>query len=289
MIYHTEELVSKIRAEFPELVFASAQLVRNVSDDHTVLILDDEWVFRFPRSWAFKQSFKQEVAMLKELKQHKHVPVPEYVYLSAAQDFGGYRMIKGVELEPEVYSTLTGAERLTLAADLAQLNSALHALPTSLSTPIADDEVWSWTTWYGGKRPFLAEHCPGSLLRDLDIFMGEYDQVQPPQKRLVNGDFVGEHIFYDLEKRMVAGVIDFGDLSVGDPAGDFTYFWSYDDDFPKKMFQSYAFKNEDPNLLERAHTHFVRYELARMVEALEEGALDAFEHHRGIASAHLGR
>jgi hypothetical protein len=43
-----EALVARIRAEFPDLVFERASL-NDFGEDHAVVMLDDAWVFRFPR------------------------------------------------------------------------------------------------------------------------------------------------------------------------------------------------------------------------------------------------
>ena len=282
----TEELVAKIRSEFPELKFTDVVPILDKGDDHAVLILDNEWVFRFPKSWAFKISFKQEVAMLDALRSRTRVPVPYYEYLSTEKDFGGYRIIRGVELEPEVYAQLSQVERDTVASDIAQLCSALHSLPTGFVIPIEGDHEDTWSEWYFKRHSLAASYWETDLTRQVDSMFEHYDDMHAPQLCLLHSDLVGEHIYYDLEKRKVAGVIDFGDLSVGDPASDFSYFWSYDYDFPQKMFDAYS-GVRDPDFMVRAHKHFIRYEVERVLEALSDKNTNDAERHTALILEHI--
>jgi hypothetical protein len=43
-----DALLARVRAAFPELTFTRATL-NDFGEDHAVVILDDAWVFRFPR------------------------------------------------------------------------------------------------------------------------------------------------------------------------------------------------------------------------------------------------
>lgn len=282
-----EELVAKIRAEFPGLAFTSAQLVTNKSDDHTVFILDDRWVFRFPRSESYTASFKHELAILEALKPLTDVPVPHYEHVSHAKDFGGYRMFRGAELEPEVFATLAQDARDKLARDLGALNSAMHSLPIALRPPVVGDDPETYPEFYARKRALVGVHCESSLVSKLDDFFAKYPRIQPPVKKLVHGDLVGEHIYYDLKRKCIAGVIDFSDAYPGDPAGDFTYFWAYGRDFIEKMYTAYAFQ-DDAKLLERSHWYFVRYQVSRLVDALEENDENAAQKHEALIREHLG-
>ncbi len=82
-----DELECRIRAEFPSLKFSEARLVTS-GVDHVVLILDSEWVFRFPRTDEYRKSFKRELRLLHVLRDVSPVSVPEYQYFSRNEDLG---------------------------------------------------------------------------------------------------------------------------------------------------------------------------------------------------------
>lgn len=58
---------------------------------------------------------------------------------------------------------------------------------------------------------------------------------------LTHADFGGDHILVDEHTGKITGVIDFGDIAIGDPAYDFYQQRSYyGDEFLKKMLSDYT-------------------------------------------------
>src|ERR1700712_1373658 len=60
-----DALVSRVRAAFPDLAFAKAE-IEDRGGDHRVLLLDREYVFRFPR--RPDNNLRMEIAVLAELE-----------------------------------------------------------------------------------------------------------------------------------------------------------------------------------------------------------------------------
>ena len=104
----------------------------------------------------------------------------------------------------------------------------------------------------------------------------------------MHGDLTEDHILLDpARSARLAGVIDFTDAALGDPAFDFTWLWAYGDWAPAHAAKSYG--GETEALLSRSLWWFVRYridqiwwnesgarayDVARIVRALP-GLLDA--------------
>jgi aminoglycoside 2''-phosphotransferase len=280
-----EELIAKIRSEFPGLAFTHAQLVTNKSDDHTVFILDNQWVFRFPRSESHTASFTYELDILKALRPLTSVPVPHYEYVSRNRDFGGYRIFDGTTLEPEVFKKLSQEAQDALAVNLGQLNAAMHSLPAALRPPVVGDDPETYPQFFARRRALIAVYSTELVLL-LDDFFATYARIQPPVKKLVHGDLVGEHIYYDTKRERIVGIIDFSDAHPGDPAGDFTYFWTHGRSFVDKMYAAYSV-TDDPKLIERSHWYFVRYQVSRLVDALLDEDKEATQYHTGLILEHL--
>lgn len=280
-----EELVDKIRNEFSDFTFTNVHPILNKGDDHAVLILDNEWVFRFPKSESYTASFKHELEILDALRPRTVVSIPNYEYVSQNKGFGGYKMIQGDELTPELFATLSEAEKDALAVELGKFNSAMHSLPTSLRPAVVGDDDETYPQVYARKRELLERTFGEDLVRVLDRFFAQYDQIKPPELRLVHGDLTDDHVLYDTVSRKIAGVIDFGDVGPFDPAGDFTYFWECSNEFPQKMYMHYTHKDE--GLLERSHWYFVRYEFSRLVDNIEAGDMLRARYHLDLIFKHI--
>ena len=86
--------------------------------DFEVAIVDDEWVFRFPRRSGVEEALELETLLLPVLAPSLPVLVPAFEYVSHDPFFVGYRVIRG---EP-----LVGEDGEGVRAFL----DALHALDT---------------------------------------------------------------------------------------------------------------------------------------------------------------
>jgi aminoglycoside phosphotransferase (APT) family kinase protein len=161
----------------------------------------------------------------------------------------------------------------------------MHSLPVTLRPPVVGDDPETYPQFFARRRSLIATFS-NELVLLLDNFFTKYARIQPPVKKLVHGDLVGEHIYYDTKSERIVGIIDFSDAYPGDPAGDFTYFWTYGRGFVEKMCAAYAV-TDDTKLLERSHWYFVRYQVSRLVDALLEEDVEATQYHTGLILEHL--
>ena len=71
------------------------------------------------------------------------------------------------------------------------------------------------------------------------------------QLRLIHNDLGDEHILIDPQLHTVSGVIDWGDIALGDPAKDFSGLWTYGgDEFVHQVLAMYRGKI-DPGFWDR--------------------------------------
>jgi aminoglycoside phosphotransferase (APT) family kinase protein len=198
--------------------------------DNTAFLIDDEFVFRFPRRRIAAPLLEREIALLPHLSSRLPlaVPVPCFVGAPTAGypwPFAGYRLIPGATADS---LPLSDDARRELAIPLAAFLRALHAIdPVPLvacGLPLdelgrldhekrlrltrersreheADGEFARWQpllTW-------LEEHPPARAAAD--------------QHCVLHGDLYARHVVLNSEAQAV-GVIDWGDIHFGDPALD---------------------------------------------------------------------
>ena len=73
----------------------------DVGYDFEVAIVDEEWVFRFPRRREVETALEREIALLPVLLRVLPVEVPRFEHVSEQPLFVGYRLIRGAPLVDE--------------------------------------------------------------------------------------------------------------------------------------------------------------------------------------------
>jgi aminoglycoside 2''-phosphotransferase len=269
-------LVKRIRVAFPALSFDHANL-NDLGEDHAVVVLDDAWVFRFPRNAQAASYAAGERRLLTRLNQASDIPTPQYHYVSNAGDFGGYRMIAGRELTATVFAELPRESQGHVLDELGGFLAVLHALPPELiaGPDGADGPGWwsgaDYARRYRERRPTLAAALPQRLLASADRFFEALPEaVDDAPKVLTHSDLTEDHILLADGGIRLAGLIDFTDARRGDPAFDFACLWAYGDWAPARAATHYQAGAEVDAILRRSLWWYVRYSIDQCWEALIE-------------------
>jgi len=257
-------LVARIRAEFPDLAFARATL-NDLGEDHVVVVLDDAWVFRFPRSAEARRRAPMERRLLERLNAVSPLATPRYDYVSAAADFGGYRLIAGRELTGDLFASLPRPAQERLLDEIGAFLTIMHSLAPELvagadEAPVADAaaSVRNFTA----RRPRLAEVLAPPLLAAADRFYEALPgAVNNAPLAVIHGDLTEDHVLLARSGNCLAGVIDFTDAGLGDPAYDFAFLWGYGEKAPADAARRYGAGAHTDDLLARARWWFTRYRI----------------------------
>ncbi|HEV2363706.1 MAG TPA: aminoglycoside phosphotransferase family protein [Caulobacteraceae bacterium] len=262
--------MARIRAEFPKLAFARTRL-EDSGADHRLVILDEEWVFRFPRTAERVPLFRAELQILEALRGAPVPPIPDYVFVSGAGVFGGYRLIAGEPLRARLFRALPGPIQGRILEEIAALLRAVHALTPAAITPpgVSPAREWSpadWTARYDAeRRGQIAPFVPPELLPAIDGFYRAFAR-RPVSERavVIHGDLSDDHLLLAPERDRLAGVIDFGDACLGDPAYDFTFFFAFGQAAAQRLATLYDPSGADPGLIERARWSYARYRIEQL-------------------------
>ncbi|HEX8243812.1 MAG TPA: phosphotransferase [Longimicrobium sp.] len=199
--------------------------------DNTVYLVDGEFAFRFPRRTIAVPLIEREARVLPRLASRLPLPIPRPEWVGAPTErfpwpFTGYRVLPG-----RLAFGLRDEERRAAAGPLAEFLRVLHATPTH-GLELPGDE-WERTDFVR-RMPELVER-----LRALEMG-GVIDSSRPwlrlfeagdfprpaPRPVLVHGDLAERHVLVDGAHR-VCGVIDWGDIHVGDPALDLSLLFHF--------------------------------------------------------------
>ena len=267
-----DELVARIRGAFPQLAFADARLI-GTGDDNLVVVLDEKWVARFPRSAEYRGRFAAELNLLSKLATSLPLPVPRYDQVSDDRSFGIYRLIRGREMTPQVFASMGLAERNAAIASLSSFLSTLHALPEET---IRQSDGTIARTWSGEqfaalhrdvRRAEIARAVSARTLARFDAFHDAFQALAPGPSRLAHNDLTDDHIL--IRNGAISGIIDFSDAAFGDPAGDFAWFWRLGEANVDLLLRDYRFASQDSSLKTRSHWTFVRYMINQLWDGLQ--------------------
>jgi|SRR5215217_921475 len=216
-----------IAGQFPDVPLESLRLLGE-GWDNTVWLVDEQWVFRFPRRTLAIPGVEREIAALAALAPRLPLPVPAPVFVGEPADgfpwpFFGARFLPG--REP---LGLSAAERAGLARPFGELLRALHDadVPDLPADPFgrADMAIRVPKT----REQFAALEAEGlwhPRPSALELLAAAADLPAPEPTVVCHGDLHVRHLLVD-DAGALTGVIDWGDLCRGDPSVDLSLVWS---------------------------------------------------------------
>jgi aminoglycoside 2''-phosphotransferase len=221
-----------LESAFPDVSIRSCHAIVEGWDSF-VLEVNGDLIFRFPRRQDVVVQQEREIRFLPELSSVLPVEAPRFEFVSRDDSrdppvFVGYPKIRGLPLSREMLCD--DGLRRSIARGLAEVLSALHGMP--LDGPLID--VFPSSTadrlredYINLYRYALREIFPLLTIRAREFesrwwteFVAD-DTNLTYEAALVHADLGPEHILCDYDRRLVAGIIDWGDALIGDPAMDF--------------------------------------------------------------------
>ena len=177
--------------------------------DFQVAIVDDEWVFRFPRRAGVDEALELEIAVLPALAHVLPVNVPSFDYVSRDPLFVGYRFIHGQPLVDEDAEGVRAFLEALHAQDSCGLPLERHDWVEAYREQCAEFERLVFPVVHGDRRA------------EARRLFGEVETLVDFTPSLIHADLGPEHLL--VRDGRLAGVIDWGDMRVGDPALDYAW------------------------------------------------------------------
>lgn len=223
-----DEAAAYIGGQFARLRGAPVEVLAT-GWDNTVFLVDGEWIFRFPRRSVALPGFRREMAHLPVLAPRLPLPVPVPEFAGSPSGtypwpFWGARHLPGRELAE---TRLPDDARVTAATGLGAFLRALH--DPAMVPPVADlprDPLSRAepSVCSPRAREWLARLARLGLWEPdpaVESLLAGGERLGPSAGAVVvsHGDLHLRHLLLDDGDR-AAGVIDWGDLCLADPAVD---------------------------------------------------------------------
>jgi aminoglycoside 2''-phosphotransferase len=272
-----------IETSFPGLRVETCRLHVN-GWDSVALEVNGALIFRFPRPNRpdVEAQLEKERALLPELAKALPLPIPQFEYVGdgpsgSGRRFVGYRKIDGVELRA---SDLATAQAERIAQQLGEFLSCLHRFPVEQAVRLglrdvsADDWRRHYQELYKRVRervfPLLGEPAQARAAALWEGFLTA-DAHFGFRPVLIHRDLNSDHILYDPGRGTLVGIIDWGDVSIGDPAMDFAdLFASYGRNFVEMVLARYE-PERDATFWERVSFYASVMPFYEVLFGLEEG------------------
>jgi aminoglycoside 2''-phosphotransferase len=200
-------------------------------------------VFLFPKREMAEHYLRTEIRLLAELGAHLPLPIPRFDYVADPPGqhvpfaFVGYELLPGT-------SSLTWPDEVMQAdwwkPPVGVCLTALHSFPVARARELGVRPI-SQTAKLTGKAaapanwretlsdfyeltrqqafPLLSGELQRKLARRFERFLAE-ERHFACESVLVHADLWKDHIILKMQEQQVSGIIDFGDVGIGDPALD---------------------------------------------------------------------
>lgn len=197
--------------------------------DSTVFEVNGSLIFRFPKRADVAAQLERERRLLPALAPSLPAPIPVFRYVvtrgpAAPFGFAGYATLPGEQLSSV---TLSASAVARLMDDLGRFLAALHRFPVERARalgvlsehPSGGKEPWRRfaDATLVMVRPLLSAEEQHRLSR---WFIDSEDGLFDFTPVLTHSDLADEHILVNPDSGDLTGVIDFGDVAIGDPAID---------------------------------------------------------------------
>jgi aminoglycoside phosphotransferase (APT) family kinase protein len=203
--------------------------LKEVTDgwDFKILIVDDEWVVRWPRHRLAVEEVEKEVGLLPALAPLLPVEVPRLEYVSREPWLVAYRFIRG---EPLVDEDPDGVRRFL---------DALHAVDIDAVPAPRPDWLETYQEQADEFRRVVLPLLDADERLSADALLAQTETLTGFEPTLTHSDLGPPHLL--VREGRLAGVIDWGDARVGDPALDYSWLlngpfpdWDVDDELRRR-------------------------------------------------------
>lgn len=227
-----------LQAQFPSLLLKEISCIGE-GWDNRVFLVNQSFIFRFPRRKIAVELIERENRVLKHLAFYFSLQIPNPLFEGSPSEdypypFQGYRCIKGASVG-EV--GLTPQQRLASLKPLALFLKQLHSVDEKQALAMgAKPQLFDKTEV--DKTIAIFQDRVGQLISlgyqiDTKETQQEISATQqiilPDGKCLVHGDLYFKHLIFNQGR--LRGIIDWGDLGINCPVVDLAIIWGF---YPEK-------------------------------------------------------
>ncbi|HUF28718.1 MAG TPA: phosphotransferase [Gemmatimonadaceae bacterium] len=231
-------------------------------------------VVRVARHAEAAAALRREACVLDRIAPLLPLPVPRPTYHApdGCPPFAVHDEVAGEALTRQRWLSMPADARENAAAELANFLRALHSLTTGSGVACGLEKLDA-TELARRLRGSMHDTIGGLFDREtrarLDAALERWSYSAPQsdsQPVLLHGDIGPAHVLYSEETGRLTGVIDFGDVAIGDAARDFIFMYEdYGEEIHSAVLRRYA-GDDAPSMLAEIQKWYVLEAVAWTVE-----------------------
>lgn len=204
--------------------------------ESVALLLDagrEAYVLRFPRGEDGAEGIACETRLLPELAETLDVPIPRFAFTApnplGPGTFCCYPAVPGDSLDEDDWRARGLLDEPGPVRQIADLIEAIHAFPVERARALGVPETDERAEFAEDLRLVRAEVAPllprdeaRRLVAAYERYLGDDANFAGPPA-LTHADLSLDHLL--VTGNRVTGLIDFGDVRIGDPDYDLCYLW----------------------------------------------------------------
>jgi aminoglycoside 2''-phosphotransferase len=282
-----KQALERVKKLAPDLDVGEATF-RDEGQSNHVLIVNDEWVFRFARSEAAQRDLKREATILTLLSDYIDTTVPKSSL--PEPDVMRQQKLHGQPLDRHTLLRQPADVQERLVEELAHFLFQIHRVPedklrgAGVGKSPANEGSNDALTLYTDCERELFPHLKGYAI---DVVKEHFEPVLngtlslDAASVLIHGDLNPSHILWDSQRGRLAGVIDFGMAGFADSALDYAHvLLSYGETALRRMHEHHRAIGEK---IDRARFWALAIELQLTLSGLKSGDPRWFCAHLGTA------
>jgi aminoglycoside phosphotransferase (APT) family kinase protein len=241
------------------------------------------WIVQLPRSHYAEVRLRRQIELLPELAREvsSAVPVPELVSLDPVCMV--YRAIGGVRCDAATADGMWPERLGRFCYDLHMTPPEFLGMRATTATAVRDTRLEEWSRLREAAEPHLApDEVTSSAIEDIvaDSTVWSFAPC------VTHGDLVPEHVLVSPSGDL-AGVLDWEEVGIDDPARDFAWFLHGAPSQGERMLAAYG-GAPDAGFLRRAALWFVLMPLHELRHGLETGRPELVASGAGTFVERLG-
>ncbi|HEX7246777.1 MAG TPA: phosphotransferase [Actinomycetota bacterium] len=229
------------------------------------------WIVQLPRTPYAEERLRRQVEVLPELASEvsSAVPLPELISLDPL--CMGYRAIEGVACDTITTDGIWPERLGRFCYDLHMTPPEFLGMRATSAAAVRDAHLEEWLRLRDAARPHLTSAEVGATSDALDRIVAD-PTTWSFAPCVTHGDLVPEHVLVTPAGDL-AGVLDWEEVGMGDPARDFAWFLHAAPPAGERMLAAYG-GAPDAGFRRRAALWFVLMPLHGLEHGVETGRAD---------------
>lgn len=271
--------------DFPDFVFENIKKFGEGMDSVAFLV-NGSYIFRFPKDEKIRQNLAKEVATLPIIRPQLNIKIPDFEFISPEYAFVGYKIIEGEFLTKELFYSFSKIEQDSIQKVIAKFLVTIHQqnIKEFIKCGIViQDFRAEYRSDFENVRKYIFPIISDENKQFITKLFNQYLENKENflyQPMLLHNDLGTDHILIDPLIRQLNGIIDFGDIGIGDPDYDLMYLM---DDFGEGFVQSFLEFYPHPNhqkLFAKLNFWLLVDDLQAVVHFLEENNYEKVEEYK---------